>query len=172
MRSRAIGPPTVRAELVAMEVGLLAGVEIVAGVERVVAVELVERAVDAVGAGLGQHVDLPARVAAELGAVGVRLDAELANRLGAERRAGGAARRPVREVVLQRAVEQVDVRARILSVHAHAEAVRHDRAAVAMRIGEHAGLQQREVGVVAAVERQLIDRLRPDEVAQLARSRC
>src|SRR5688572_32015571 len=44
-----------------------------------------EGAVDAVGARLGQHVDLTARVAAELGAVGVRLDAELANRLGAER---------------------------------------------------------------------------------------
>src|SRR3712207_8937867 len=41
--------------------------------------------------------------------VGVGLDAELADRLHAERRAGGAAGRPVREVVLQRAVEQVDV---------------------------------------------------------------
>ena len=151
-----------------MEVGLLAGVEIVAGVERVVAVELVEGAVDAVGARLGQHVDLPARVAAELGAVGVRLDAELANRLGAERRSRGTAGRPVREIVLQRAVEQVDVRARILSVHAHGQPVRHHGAAVAMRIGEDAGLEQREVRVVAAVERQLIDRFRPDEKTELA----
>ena len=63
-----------------MEVGLLVGVEVVARVERVVAVELVDGAVDVVGAGLGQHVDLAAGVAAELGAVGVRLDAELADR--------------------------------------------------------------------------------------------
>ena len=36
-----------------------------------------------------------------------------------------------------------------------------------MRIGEDARLQQREVGVVAAVERQLVDRLGADEEAQL-----
>ena len=155
------------AELVAVEVGLVVGVEEVARVERVVAVELVDAAVELVGARLGQDVDLPARVAAELGAVGVRLDPELANRLHAERRAGGAAGRAVGEVVLQRAVEQVHVRARILTVDAHAEPVRDDRAAVAMRKGQHARLQQREVGVVAAVERQLLDRVGPDEITEL-----
>ena len=93
-----------------MEVGLRAGVEVVPGVERVVAVILEQAAVEAVGAGLGQHVDLAARVAAELGAVGVGLHAELADALHAERGAGGAAGRTVGEVVLQRAVEQVDVR--------------------------------------------------------------
>ena len=36
-----------------------------------------------------------------------------------------------------------------------------------MREGEHAGLQQREVGVVAAVQRQLLDRARADQITQL-----
>ena len=36
-----------------------------------------------------------------------------------------------------------------------------------MRVGEHAGLQQREVRVVAAVQRQLIDRFRPDQITEL-----
>ena len=115
---------------------------------------------EAVGARLRQHVDLAAGVAAELGTVGVGLDAELADRLHAERGARRAAGRPVREVVLQRAVEQVDVRSRILTVDAHAEPVRDDRAAVAMRKREHARLQQRQVGVVAAVQRQSLDRAR------------
>ena len=69
---------------------------------------------------LRDGVDLPAGVAAELGAVGVGLDAELADGLDAEHGAGGAPRRAVGEVVLRRAVEQVDVRARVLPVDAHA----------------------------------------------------
>ena len=70
-----------RPELVALKVRLAADVEVVAGVERVVAVKLERAAGEAVRAGLRQDVDLPARVAAELRAVGVRLDAELTNRL-------------------------------------------------------------------------------------------
>ena len=81
----------------------------------------------------------PPRAAAEFGAVRVRLDAELADRLHAERGAGGAAGRAVGEVVLQRAVEQIDVRARVLAVDAHPQAVRDDRAAVAVREGVDAG---------------------------------
>ena len=69
-----------RAELVAREVGLAGDVEVVARVERVVAMELEGAAAERVGAGLGQDVDLPAVVAAELRAVGVRFDAELADR--------------------------------------------------------------------------------------------
>jgi hypothetical protein len=154
-----------------VEVRLARGIEVVAGVERVVAVEQEGGAVERVGAGLGEHVDLAAGIAAELGAVGVRLDAELTDRLGAKRGAGGAAGRSVGEVVLDRPVEQVDVRPRILAVDAHAEAVRDDRSAVAVRVGEDAGLEQREVGVVAAVQRQLFDRLRADQVAELAARR-
>jgi hypothetical protein len=159
------------AELVAAEVGLLVGIEEVAGVERVVAVVLVEAAVPGVLARLRDHVDLAAGVAAELGRVGVGLDAELAHRLGAERRARRAARRAVREVVQQRAVEQVHVRARVLAVDAGREAVRHDRAAVAVREAQHPGLQEHEVGVVAPVERQVGDRLLAHEVAELAAPR-
>ncbi len=159
------------AELVAPEVRLLAGVEEVAGVEGVVAVKGEERAVHGVGARLGDGVDLAAGVAAELGAVGVGLDAELADRLDAERGAGGAARRAVGEVVLDGAVEQVDVRPRILSVHAHPQAVRDHRAAVAVRIRQHPRLEERQVGVVAPVERQLLDGGGADQVAQLGARR-
>ena len=112
------GPPKRPAELVALELGLALGVEEVARVEVVVAVELVERAVEGVAAGLRDGVDLPAEVAPVLGAVGVGLDAELADGLKAERRSGGAPRGAVGEVVLRRAVEQVDVRARVLPVDA------------------------------------------------------
>ena len=113
------------------------------------------------------HVDLAADVAAELGAVGVRLDTELAHRLHAERGAGGAAGRAVGEVVEQRAVEQVDVRARILPVHAHRQSVRDDRSVVPIRERRHPGLQRHQVGVVAPVDRNLLDRPAIDEVAEL-----
>ena len=129
--------------------------------------ELERPPVHPVGAGLGEHADLAAGAAAELGAVGVGFDAEFANRIEAERRAGGAARGSVREVVLQGAVEQVDVRPRVLPVDRHAHAVCDDRPAVAMREGEHPGLQHREIGVIAAVQRDLFDLLRRHQVAQL-----
>ena len=148
--------------------GFLAGVEVVLRVERRRCDGTRTRSLESIRARLGEHVDLPAVVAAELGAVGVRLDAELADHLHAERRAGGAARRPVGEVVLQRAVEQVDVRTVVLAVDAHAEAMGDDRSAVARRIRQHARLQERQVGEVAAVERQHLDGLRVDQVAQLA----
>ena len=159
------------AELVAREVRLAADVEIVLRIERVVAMELVGAAAQRVAARLGDDVDLPAAHAAELGAVGVGLDAELLDGFGAERRAGGAARGAVGHVVEQGAVEQVHVGARVLPVHAHAEAVRHHRPAVAMRIRRDAGLQERQVGVVAAVQRQLFDRAFVDQVTELAGAR-
>ena len=82
---------------------------------------------------------------------------------------GGAARRAVGEVVQERAVEEIDVGPIVLTVDAHPEPVRHDRPAVARRVGQHARLQQRQVGVVAAVERQRRHRLLVHQIAQFGR---
>ena len=121
-----------------------------------------------VGAGLGDDVDLAAGGAAVLGAVAVRGEAELADRLHPQRGAGGAAGGAVGEVVLQRAIEQVDVGARILTVDAHRQAVRHDRAVVAVRERVDRRQQLHQVGVVAAVDRDLLDGPLVGQVAELA----
>src|SRR5678815_206006 len=89
-------------------------VEVVARIEGVVPVVLERASPKHVGAGFRDCVDLAADVPAELRTVTVRLDAELADGFHPERRPGGAAGRTVGEIVQQRAVEQVDVRARIL----------------------------------------------------------
>src|SRR5439155_15050326 len=60
------------AVLVAPEVGLPGRVEIVGRVQSVVAMEFEEASVYGVGSRLGEHSDLAAVVAAELGAVGIR----------------------------------------------------------------------------------------------------
>ena len=160
--------PTHRAaKLVPREVWLAERIEVVRCVESVVAKVLVGAARVTVAARLRQDIDLTAGDAPELRAVGICLDAKLAHGLHSQGGAGSAPCRAVGEVVLQRTVEQVDVRARVLPVDADAEPVRHHRAAIAMRIREHARLQQSEVRVVAAVERQRLDRLGGNEVAEL-----
>jgi hypothetical protein len=156
------------AGLVPPEARFAVDVEVVAGVHRVVAVEPEAAAGEPVAARLGQDVDLPAGAAPVLGAVAVRGDAELADGLHAEGRAGGAAGRAVGEVVLQRAVEEVGVGARVLTVDAHRQPVGHDRAVVA--IGEHrdAGEELHQVGVVAAVDRDLLDGPLVGQIAEVA----
>ena len=121
-----------------------------------------------VGAGLGDDVDLAAGGAAVLGAVAVRGEPELADRLHPQRGAGGAAGGAVGEVVLQRAVEQVDVGARVLAIDAHRQAVRHHRAVVAVRKRVDRRQQLHQVGVVAAVDRDLLDGPLVGQVAELA----
>ncbi len=156
-------------ELVPHEVGLAGGIEVVGRVERVVAVEFEGAAARRVRARFGEHVDLAAVVPAELRAVRVRFDAELADGLHPERRPRRASRRAVGEVVLQRAVEQIDVRPVVLPVDAHPETVRHHRAAVARRKSQDARLQEREIGEVAPIQRERFDRPGVHEIAQLAR---
>ena len=159
------------AELVAREVGLRRGIEVVARVEGVVAMVEVAAAVALVGARFRDRVDLPSGAAAELGSVGIGLDPELPDRLGAERGARRASGRPVGEVVERRPVQQVHVGPRVLAVDAHGQPVGDHRASVAMRVGDDAGLQERQVGVVAAVQRQVADRLLAHEIAELAGAR-
>ena len=52
-----------------------------------------------------------------------------------------------------------------------ADAVRDDRAGVAVRVGDDARLKEGEVCVVAAVERELSDGALADEETQLGRAR-
>ena len=163
-------PAQRRPELVAREVRLLPDVEVIARVECVVAVELEDAAVEPVGPGSRDDIDLAADIAPEFRAVGVRLDPEFLHRLHAERRAGRAPGRAVREVVEQRAVEQVDVRARILPVDAHGQPVRDDRSVVPIGKGRHRGLEGHQVRVVAPVDRDLLDRPAVDEVTELRTS--
>jgi hypothetical protein len=161
------GAAEAAAELVALEFGAAGGVKEVAGVEVVVAVEVVEAAVELVGAGLGERVDLSAGVAAELGGVVVHFDAKLANGLDAESGAGGRTGRAVGEVVLRGAIDEIDVGTGILAVDAHAEAVGNHGAAIAMRKGDDAGLEESEIGIVATVEGQVAHGGFRDEIAEI-----
>src|SRR5439155_6845145 len=104
-------------ELVARESRLLL-VEEFARVEMVVPKEFVKAAVKIVCAGLGQHINLPARIASELGTIGVRLHAKLAHGFQAKHGSGRTTRGTIGEIIHRRAVEQVDVRAIVLPVHA------------------------------------------------------
>jgi hypothetical protein len=49
--------------------------------------------------------------------------------------------------------------------------VRDDRSAIAVRVGDHCRLEQCQVGVVASVEWQFLDRARLDQVTEVAGSR-
>ena len=155
------------AELVARELGLAGGIEEVAGIQVVVAEVLEERTVGRVGSGLGQGIDLPTGVASELGRVGVHLDAELANGFQAEDGGGGGTGGTVGEVVLGCSVQQVDVGARVLAIDRHTEAVSDNGAAIAIREGRHAGLQQRQISIVAPIQRQFAHGLFADQEAHL-----
>ena len=84
--------------------------------------------------------------------------AETPDRLHPECGSGGAARRAVGEVVLQRAVQQVGVGSWVLAVHAHREPVRDHRAIVAVRKHVHSRVQLHQVGVVASIDRKVFDR--------------
>ncbi len=158
------------AKLIPREVRFRVHVEVVARIERVVPVVLERASTEHVGAGFRDRIDLAANVPAELRAVAVGLDAELAHGLHPERGPGSAAGRSIGEIVQQRAVEQVDVRPRVLPVHAHGEAVRDDRAVVPMWKHGDPRLQRNEVGEVAAVDGQSIDRTAIHQKAQFGAS--
>ena len=109
----------------------------------------------------------PPELRAVLGGVGVCLHPELAHGLGAQGRVGRAARRTVREVVHEGAVDQVHVRPRVLAIHARAQAMGHHGAAISEGVGDDSGLKEDEVGVVAAVQRKRCDRTLGYEVPEL-----
>ena len=131
----------------------------------------IEAAVVVVGAGLADGVDLPAGVSSKLSSVGICLNSEFSDRLNAQHCAGGAARRPVGEIVLRRSVKQINIGTRVLAVHAHSEPVCDDGSAVAMRVRDYTRLQKRQIRVVPAVQRQLSDGLLAYQVTQFRRLR-
>ena len=135
--------------------------------EIVVAVVVPDLAMEPVAAGLRDHVDLGAAVAAELDAVGVRLDLELGHRLRHDLRRGDSHR----DVVVVRAVDHVVVVARTLAVGRVGALARHpahvrrgsdevvDVAIGGERQLDHLALQRRGAnGPVRLVE---LDRLGP-----------
>src|ERR1051325_3325410 len=87
------GPTEAQAELIALELRLARLIEKVAGIEIIVAMEIVDASLVTVRPGLADDMDLPAGVAAILGAVSVGLDAKLANGFEPERSARSASRR-------------------------------------------------------------------------------
>ena len=163
-----------RAELIALPFGLGRAQRVreeVVGVERIVAEEFVGAAAHAVGARLDRRVDHRARAAAELRGIGVGLNLELLQRLdrrlhelhvfAAERvRIGDVVDAVEQEHVVERAVA-VDVE-RALEVHA-----RQPR-----RGRQHARREQRELVVVAAVQRQIDDLLLIDHRVRATTSAC
>ena len=129
-------------------------------------------AAEQVGAGFSDDVDLTTCAAAIFGAIAVRGEPELANRLHSQRSPRRAAGRAVRKVVLEGAVEQIDVGARALAVDAHREPMRHHRTVVAVRKGIHGRLQLHQVRIVAAIDGNLFDRPLIGEVREVARLRA
>src|SRR6202035_1026177 len=83
------------AEVVALELGDLLLIEVVACIERAVAQEFVGGAMQLIGAASGDDADLRALAFAEGGGVGVAGDVELAHGIDAEQLAAGAAGRDV-----------------------------------------------------------------------------
>ena len=140
------------------------GREEVARVEGVVAQELVEAAVERVAARLRDHAGGGAAGAAVLRRRALREDAELGDRVDRQLQRVAA----VHAVHVLRAVDEVDV---LLGPHAV------DRVGLALTQrsagrgdagGERrdAGLQQPELGEVAAVERQVDDLAAGDDAAE------
>ena len=155
------------AELVAVQRRLDAGgrLEEAGRVQRRVAVELPRRAVEPVGAAAERRVDDGAAGAAELGAEVVGLDLELLDGVGRDLHdlirealvagAVGVVVDAVEDEVVERAAHAVDVERRV--------------ARGADRRGADARAEQREVGVGAAVERQVDDLRAADDLAAIAR---
>ena len=82
--------------------------------------KFVKRAVILIRTGFADGVDLRAIIASELRRIRVHLNSEFAYGCGSQRSVRRAARRAVREVVLQRSIQQVNIRANILPVNADA----------------------------------------------------
>ena len=161
------------AEVVALELGDAGAVEVVAGVEVAVAEELVDGAVEGVGAAGGDDGDLRAVALAVGGGVGVGDDVELADAVDAEELAGGAAGGVVDERgsgVLD-AVEEEEIVLRAAAgdgEHAADRGVGGAGAAAALvGVVDGAGVEQDELVVGAAVEGELLDLAGVDQAGGL-----
>ena len=153
------------AELVALPLRLRGAERVreeIVRVQRIVAEELVDAAANRIGAGFDDGVDDRSRAAAELGRVSVRLNLEFLQRLDRrlhELHVLAAERVRVGDVI--DAVEQEDIVERAVAVHVEHALEVHARQPRGAR--EHAGREQRQLVVVAAIERQLDDLLLIDD---------
>jgi hypothetical protein len=160
-------PAQRRAELIALEVLLLRGEEVLR-VERVVAQEFERAAVEGVGPRLGDGVERAAS-AMELGGVGVLLDAELLQRVDRRLNPGAA-------LVLFGDVHAVEQEARLLPADAAYDVAVHDFRPHGLHVSRRRQQRgaRRELGQLvkaAAVQRQVDDLLVGDDVAQRRRFR-
>ena len=152
-----------RAEVVALELGDAGAVEVVARVEEAVAEELVDGAVELVGAAGGGDGYLRAVALAVGGGVGVGDDVELANAIDAEELAGGPAGGGVdqRRAGVLDAIEEEEIVLRAAAgdgEHAAHRGIRgSDAAAALVGVVHGAGVQQDELVVAAAVEGESFD---------------
>src|SRR5262249_5337577 len=145
------------------------------GVERVVPEELKDAAVELVGAALGDQVDHCALGLAELGAEAVALDAKFLNRVD---RWKGQQRGVRADVHVIDAVDRPHVLIRTVAVHRHIHVGIETRAISAKSSAgaslshrRDSGDKQHQLGVVAAVERQLCYLFLANETADFAAPR-
>ena len=155
-------------ELIAEELPFLQTLELVEevdGIHRRVAIELEHVAAILIAARLEAGVQHGAGRAPELGAVAARLNPELLQRVD---RGAVHITRAVDEVdeirVVVDAVEEVVVGEAVLAVRGEAAVAAHS-ARILLRLDD-AWVQLREEGVVAPVQRQLVDRLRLHDAAE------
>ncbi len=150
------------AEDVALKRRNVAEVEIVSGVERAVADEFVGAAVQLVGAGGGDDVDLRAGALAVLGAVGVAHDGEFAHGVHAEQLPADASRRVVdfRGAREFHAIEEVEILLRPAArggEHVADHRIGGADAPGALRgVVDDAGIEREQLVVAAAVQRQVL----------------
>ncbi len=147
------------AELVARERRRIADIEVVRRIELAVAEELEGGSAVIVAARFGRDADHAAHRAAIVGGEGVGDHAELADRVDAERAVGGGDGGDPGVALHVRAVDEEAVRAAAHAVDVQLHAARARRGARLLREVDDAGLERREADVVAAVQRQLLDRL-------------
>ena len=138
------------------------------GVEVCVAVVFPEFAVEMIGAAVDAHVEDGAGGAPILGAVVVRLDAELADGVGRGLNGlvGEALVRCAVSVVVQTVEQEVVLLAAIAVYVVGSVAAGHRL--VFQHVGAHTGSQQRQIGVSAAVQRKIAHIARGDNLTAFA----
>ncbi len=146
-------PAKASAKLIPLKLRLLATVKKVTRVQIVIAMKLVKRTLKWVRAGFGHCIDLSAKVPAKLSAIGIRFDAKLPDCFYAKRRTCRAARWSICEIVLRRAIQEVDVWTRILTIDAGSEPVSDYWPSIAMGVRDNARLQECEISVISPVQR-------------------
>src|SRR6185503_14400148 len=156
------------AVLITLELGFLQAVEKISRVKIVVTMEEIKTPMIVVRARLTNDIHLPTRVPSKLSTISISFNAKLFYGLHAEDCAGSAASRAVGKIVLWCAVEQVNIRSGILSVNTHRETVSYHRTAVTVCESDHSRLEQRQVCIVATIQRKVANRLLGHEITEFS----